>query len=771
MFETDDTGGSPISWNKPRANQSAWDRMEESPTKPRRYKRHEMDSEAMEAKHSRLIGLYRRELVRQEENRRERAKDFDFYDGIQMSEEMRAHLLGRGQTPLTFNVIANVVNWMLGTERRNRTDYKILPRTEEASKPAERKSQLLKYLSDVNRTPFAISRAFADGVKGGLGWIEDGVQEEEDGEPIYTRYESWRNIIHDSAATELDLSDARYIFRAKWVDVDTAISMFPDRKGEIERAAISSLGLGIGSDLTHYGDEAMDSIERDIDLSAHDMDAHGHQERERVRLIEAWYRVPVEEQFIRGGQFSGELYDSKSNGHITELLMGRATVARKVKMRMHVAIMTETGMLFHAKSPYRHNRFPFTPVWCYRRDRDNMPYGLVRQMRDPQFDVNARAAKALHILNSSKVIMDKGAVDDMEAFEEEVARPDGILVKNPGKDLVLNAERGLEQAHLDLMSRSIQLIQSMTGVTDENMGRTTNATSGKAIIARQDQGSLATAPIFDMLRLARQVSGEKQLSLIEQFMTEGRQFRITNTRGNPEFVQVNGDNPDDDIVSTKADFVITEDDFAATIRQAQVEELMNLMVQLAGTSPELVAATLDLVVETMDVPQREELVKRIRQITGQSDPDEDPNNPSPETIQRQQAAQAQQQMQQAMFDAELRGKQADAAKKEAEAEKIASEQRRILAEVRRIIAATEGESVQTQVKAMEAAARLMEAPHMAASADAVLDAAGFQDRSDIAIGARQDRAFGTQPMPTPQPAPQPPMEQPANPQAERMVQA
>lgn len=752
------------SGTKPR-NQDAWDRLpQDTPTAP--VKRNRLDKPDMQELHSTLIGYYRRELLRQDQNRREMATDADFYDGIQLSQSMIGHMRDRGQTPLTFNVISNVINWMLGSERRARTDYKILPRKEEASQAAERKSQLLKYLGDVNRTPFHISRAFADAVKVGIGWMEDGVQEDDEGEAIYSRYESWRNVLHDSAATELDMSDGRYIFRSKWTDVDVATSMFPDRKAQLEAAATTNLALTRALDA--FGDDAMDSIEEDIAQSTYATDINGYRDRRRVRLIECWYRMHSEDKYIKGGQFSGEIYDSKSPGHVTEFLTGQAQIVTKTKMRVHVAIMTEQDMLWQSKSPYRHNRFPLTPIWCYRRDRDNLPYGIVRQMRDPQIDINHRAAKALHILNSSKVIMDEGAVDDLDAFEVENARADGIIIKKQGKELRLDVERGLEQSHLDMMSRSISLIQAMTGVTDENMGKSTNATSGKAIMARQDQGSLATAPIFDRLRLAKQISGEKQLSLIEQFMPEQRQFRITNQRGTPTFITINDGLPENDIVATKADFIVSEDDWSATMRQAQVEELLNLMGQLAGTGPQIVIATLDLIVETMDIPQREEIVKRIRQITGMEDPDADPNNPDPETLARKAAAEEQAQFEKAMAMAELEGKQAEAAKKGAEVERIQTEMRKIAAEVRRVIAMTEGESVETQVRALEAAARIMALPQSAGIADQVLDGAGFQDRTDIAKLSQAKRMLGrgdpiapidAPPAAAPQPTqPQPAME-------------
>ncbi|KEP68787.1 hypothetical protein DL1_08530 [Thioclava dalianensis] len=702
-----------------------------------------------------LMGHYRRELARQSDNRIEQETDEEFYDNEQWTEDDKALLHARNQPAMTFNVIATTINWLLGTEKRSRTDYKVLPRRKDGLKSAERKTQLMKYLSDVNNEPFSWSRAFGDCAKVGIGWMECGVQDESEGEPIYERYETWRNVIPDSLATELDVSDGRYIFRTRWTDTDIAHSLFPNRKSVIERGASNTLELSPGLDSA--GDTAMDTAEEEYAntaLGAADIESSY---RQRIRLIEVWFRVPTEEKYIAGGQFAGEVFDPNSDGHMSDLMHGHSSIVSKVRMRMHVAIMCEDGMLYLAKSPYRHNGFPFTPIWCYRRGRNGLPYGVVRGMRDPQSDINKRASKALHILNSSKVIMDKGAVDDLDDFEEEVARPDAIIVKNPGKHLELNADRGMEQAHLDFMSRSIMMIQQISGVTDESMGRTTNATSGKAIVARQDQGSLATATIFDNYRLAKQLHGSKKLSLIEQFMSSRKQFRITNMRGNPEFVDINDGLPENDMVRTKADYIISEEDFNSTIKQAQVGELLALMSNLAAASPQIVLATLDLVVETMDVPQRDELVKRIRQISGQSDPDADPNNPDPQE-QKRQAAQAEQNaMQKRAAEAEIAGKEADAAEKKARAAKAQAETERLSAQVSEILAKTAGANVDTQVRALEAAAAILTGRQLAGVADTVLAEAGFQPG-------------GTQPQPAPMPPgdpaaqPQPPMQQQPQPQ-------
>lgn len=665
--------------------------------------RHALDSDVSDRLHKRLMGHYQRELDRQYDNRVEMAQDEDFYDNIQWTEEDKQLLKDRGQAPLTYNVISQTINWIIGSEKRGRADFKVLPRTKEDAKPAEKKTQLLKYLADVNRTPFHRSRAFEDAVKVGLGWVEDGVTDEDDGEPIYSRYESWRNMLWDSASTELDLSDARYVIRVKWVDVDIAIALFPERRHLIERSA--QVGDSFGYDLAN-GDEVMDFAENEREEMSRGLSDLLDNNRDRVRLIEVWYREPTRAQKLVGGQMSGERYEQGNPAHEEALQAGTSVLAERAMMQMKCAIMTTEGLLYAGESPYRHNRFPFTPIWGYRRGRDGLPYGVIRGLKDIQEDINKRASKALFILSSNKVIADNDATDDWDELLDEIARPDGVLRVKPGKRFELAVDRELAPAHLDLMGRSISMIQQVSGVTDELMGRTTNAKSGVAIQARQEQGAMSTSKLFDNLRLANQIQGEKQLSLVEQYINEEKQFRITNQRGTPDYIAVNTGLPEDDITRSKADYVVSDDEWRANLRQAAAEQLMEMVTRMP---PQVAMVMLDLIVESMDLPNRDELVKRIRQVTGMRDPDA--TELTPEEQQAMQAQQAQQQAQQAMFEAELRSKIAKAVKDEVDAQAKAAG-----------IAKT---NVEIQQAAVNTAQTAMQAPGLLPVADGIMQEAGF----------------------------------------------
>lgn len=699
------------------------------------------DGDYYQRLHSKLMGYYRQELDRQSENRWQMATDEEYYDNEQWTDAEKAELKERGQEAIVWNVIATSVDWVLGSEKRGRTDFKILPRTEDDSKPAERKTKVMKYLSDVNRTPFHRSRAFEDQVKVGLGWMEESVQRKGDGEPIYARYESWRNMIHDSSSTELDGSDMRYVFRSKWVDEDIAIAIAPDRKELIRSSVSTSITFGGGAYNMQDGDEAMDSIENELDNASALGGQASNVQRRRVRLIECWYRMPTTVRRMQGGPFDGEEIDENNPEHVQALTSKEASAYNDMEMKVRVCLMTPSGILAEMASPFKHNRFKFIPLWGYRRGKNNLPYGMIRRMRDIQNDINKRASKAQYILSTNKTIMDKGAVDDLDEFEQEVSRPDAIIIKNPGKELALNVDRDLAPAHIDLMNRGMNFIQTASGVTDELLGRTTNAVSGVAVEKRQEQGSMATARYFDNLRLAEQLRGEIELSLVEQFMTEKKQFRITNQRGTPEFVSVNDGLPENDITRTKADFVISEAEWRATMRQAQTAELTELLVKMP---PQVGLVILDLLVDSMDIPNRDEIVKRIRAVNGQRDPDA--TELTPEEQQAEAAKQQEVQAQTAMFMAELRGKEADAAKKEADAAAAH-------AKVDLTKAQTVNENMAAAASAMVAATTVITMPTTAKVADNLLMQGGWQGGQPVPTNIAA-QGIGL-PQPAAQPAPPP----------------
>jgi hypothetical protein len=365
--------------------------------------------------HGRLLSWLLQERDKQGPNRVEMATDEDFYDGLQWSDEDAAELMERGQAPLVFNQVKPTINWLLGTERRTRIDGKVLPRCEDDEEGAEVKSKLLKYLSDVNRTPFKRSQAFKAQIVAGLGWMEDALETDPSQELLATRYVDWKEIYHDSNSKELDLSDARYLFRWKFVDLDVALAICPDKQDEIRKAALDDAQMVVDDDNVWYLGAKVNSAESAFTSRTVRGIGGGYINggREVVKLIECWYKVPVPCQVCRSddpeaAHLNGEKWDPDNKEMADLHRAGFITVAGHTMMEVRAALMTESCLLYEAKSPYKPQPLPLHPAVVLPRHRDGLPYGVIRDIRDAQIDYNKRASKALYILSTVRVVMDEG---------------------------------------------------------------------------------------------------------------------------------------------------------------------------------------------------------------------------------------------------------------------------------------------------------------------------------------------------------------------------
>jgi len=671
---------------------------------------HPLDAQDMQSVLSRLRQFWRQARRAQAENRKEMAKDEAFYDGDQWDDEDKLILEARFQLPLVFNVVKTTVNWILGSERKARVDYRVLPRRKEGSDDAENKTKLLKYLSDVNKSPYIRSQVFEEAVKAGVGWLEEGVRSDYGNEPLFERPESWRNIWYDHLSMQRDMSDARFVFRSKVVDLDWAQAMFPDRAAslKVEAENVNKL-YPYWPDDEEFTEspEFDDPIEEDIDADC---------TRPRVRIVECWYRqAPQAVKVVKSpdAAYDGSIYDP--DDPVLRYLVdnGFVGLVDAVRSPVFVAIWCGGTFLMHSRTPYRHNRLPFIPIWCYRKAKDNAPYGVIRDLRDPQSDLNKRMSKAQFLLSSNLVITEEGAAPDLNEAYQEAQIPNGMVVLRQGKlaagAFQIRRETALAAEHVQLANQDRQFIEEIGGVTNELMGRETNAVSGAAIQARQSQGMTSTSVVFDNMYYALQSAGEMQLSLIEQFYDEAKVFRLTgeSSMRHGDFVEIN---VADDITAMKADFVISQQDYRETIRRAQFTELMELMQSLANTTPDIAMSVLDLVFEMSDIPNRDEFVSRIRAITGQKDPGKE-MTPEEQVMERQQAqAEAEaQQRQHALVEAAA---QADVSAKEAQALKAQVE--------------AQAKRLEMMEKAMSLAGMVAVTPGLTAAADTIME--GAQDR-------------------------------------------
>jgi len=613
-------------------------------------------------------GLYQRELDLQGVSRTKRALAAAFYDGDQISDEEQQEYERRNQTPRVFNEIKPTIDWLLGGERRIRTDWAVLPRTEDDSEPSLRKTKLVKYVDDINNARWHRSEAYGDMTKNGEGWTAIEYLPNQDGEQQITfTHEHWRYMMCDSKSRRRDMTDMQYIWRTKILALDELVQHFPDKRTEL---------INSSADMDVLEQELLDEALTEIDPSKEDglirkgsmnLDQSSG-DRNGVKVYEMWFKQTERVKLLRGeGSFNNDLYDEKNPDHKVLMEHYGFRVVELVRKQMYCAMYTDDTVLYRQKSPYKHNRFPFVRRYAYLKDRDATPYGVIHSVIDPQSDLNIRRNKALHMLSSVRVVMEKDAVDDKNVLAEEVAKWDAIIEVKTGKKIEI--EEGADRANqqLNVGEQNSAYIRQISGVTGENRGMDTNATSGIAIQARQEQGTIISTVLTDMHSLGHKLEGELVLSLIEQFYDKPFQFRITadNLKDKVEFAKINSEGePETNITSNQADFVVSERDYRTTMRQALSEQLVSTAGAIAQHTgnPALAVTMITSAIELQDLPDKDRLIDALRKASGMpplSETEEERQKREAQEQQNQAKAQEQQQQAMALQQRELQAKIAE----------------------------------------------------------------------------------------------------------------
>jgi len=194
-----------------------------------------------------------------------------YYHGVHWTAEQIKALNKRKQPVVTFNRIARKLNGVVGLIERLKQDPKAYPRTPKHEEGAELATAVIRYVLDANewgaKSPEVALDAAVEGFSGISIELTEGDQgDREVGfEPIEAD-----SFFYDPRSYRGDFSDARYMGEAKWLDLEAAQDLFPDKSKELEAASDNSSELSSNPDreakwFTHEGGKML------------------------VRLVDCWY--------------------------------------------------------------------------------------------------------------------------------------------------------------------------------------------------------------------------------------------------------------------------------------------------------------------------------------------------------------------------------------------------------------------------------------------------------------------------------------------------
>ena len=489
------------------------------------------------------IGKYRqwfREAVDASDKwRQEAQEDYDFVTGKQWSEDDRRRLEESGRPALVINRIKPLINVLSGYQRLNRYDIDFLPRTSDDMDICTVRKGMTKYILDRSNYDAEESAAFMDAAISGVGWLAVGYRFRDDltdGE-AYVHREDPFGIYVDPEAHKTDFSDAKYICRAKWVDKDELISVYPEHKDAIEAQ------YALYDEAEYKDGRREDPLWYKRDL-------------QKIRLVECWHKVrePKTLYILTDGQTIPQEEGNATaimQAFLDGMVQGYKTIHES---KIKVCSFFDHVLLEDIDSPYKHGKIPFVPILCYYYGEGDIPAGFVRDLKDPQREINKRRIQELHILNTSGNGGGWIEADAMDAKQKEDFKRNGSVPGHfqevrpgalSGGKLMERTVQTVPAAVINAESQATADLSAISGINEALMGTgIPAASSGRAIELKQRQAITHIAPMFDQLRSAKKeiaylLWGERgHAGIIPQYYTEDKVYRVEGSAGQ-QFIRVN----------------------------------------------------------------------------------------------------------------------------------------------------------------------------------------------------------------------------------------
>lgn len=519
-----------------------------------------------------------------------------YYHSKQWTDTEIRVLKDRNQPVVTSNRIKRKVDFLVGVEQRQRRDPKAFPRTPQHAKGADIVTAGLRAVTEENRWEQHASQGAHDGMTSGIGVVWVGVTNGKQGRDVRIRSGQIDRFFYDPRSVEPDFSDAQYMGMQIWLDIEDAKRRWPEHVDQLSDVAENT------------SSEAMMAADQDRETQWYDF------ERQRVRVAEWYEKVPA------------------------------PTVSG---FAWYYCFFTGDLALEYGWSPYvDEDGVPDCPyvAWSPYVDETGCRYGVVRDLKSIQDEINHRRSRFLHWLQVKQLFYQTGMLGDgddgdIDRMRKELSKPDGLIQINGewGKDIgIIDVSQDMRgqaellteaKAELDGMGPNPALLGQGPGV---------DAASGRALLAQRDSGMTELSPVFDRLRDWKLRVYRKIYGRMKSAWTGEKWIRITDDPDAPMFMGLNqfGINPQTQQIQAASmvptpgggfeevpgmfseidvDIILEEGPDVITMQ----EELLERLSQLGEAAMGPVGKVM---IELSGVSQKDKLLKLLDEAQGEPDP-------------------------------------------------------------------------------------------------------------------------------------------------------
>jgi hypothetical protein len=577
------------------------------------------------------------------ENRDQGIEDLKFYAGEQWDTEAQAARKGRPM--LIINSLPSFVAQVVGDIRINRPAIRVRPADDGDKDLAEVREGLIRAIERDSDAQGVYVNAANNQVACGIGNFRIGLKYASndgfDRDLIIQAIPNAFAVTWDPYSTERTAKDATHCFVS---------DMVPRKDFETQYDSVLDSGL---------------------EVPLHDTD--GWYSQDSVRITEYW--------LIKTTRVDLAMLEGGSVVKASEVPQGVVPIRTRTADVKSACMYLITGtQVLDGPYEYPIDRLPIIRVqgWEVNVGDRRIRGGLVRHARDSQRLKNywrSVSAEMLALAPKGKWLLEERQEGDQDGFRDAISSDDPVLTYTGPNAPQFIGPPMMNSAVLQESNLNAQDMKDTTGLHDASLGARSNETSGRAIMARQREGDVATYIYPDNLQAAIREGGRVLNMLIPTVFDTARTIRVLGEDDSVKIKRVNdkADPKSLDINSGKYDVSIESGPSYSTKRVEAAESMM----QFVQAVPSAAAVSGDLIAKAQDWPMANEIAERLKKTLPPglaTDPD-DEKTPEQELAmqQQQQAMQEQQAMQQQDIALSMQLKQAAVIKAQAEAEKAVNE--------------------------------------------------------------------------------------------------
>lgn len=535
------------------------------------------------------------------ENRASALSDLRFLAGDQWPEQSKRQRTAEQRPALTINKLPSFLHQITNELRQNRQSIKVHPVDDHADpETAEVIQSMIRHIEYASDADVCYDTSSHSAASIGFGYFR-----------LVTDY-----CAPDSFDQEVKFRRIRNPF---------SVYMGPHEQAD-------------GSDMTQCAITAMvpgSLVKRqypDIDVSTEidrglGEDAALWYDKDAARIAE-YYRIEYEDATLIALSNGETGWKDELNA---DALPPGITIARERKtQRQQVRWYKCTGAEVLEEADIPCQWIPVIPVYGDELDIEGkiIRSGLIRHAKDPAQAYNfwmTSATEEVALRPKVPYIMAEGQEEGHEAeWQQANVRSFPYLTYKPttvAGQLAPPPQRApmadVPQGVLALAMHASDELKAVTGIFDASLGARGNETSGKAILARQNQGGVSNFHFADNLTRAIRHAGRCILSMIPHVYDTARVVRLLGEDGTASHAKINTPEMDErtgaiarvlnDMTVGQYDVTISTGASYQTMRQEAAEA----MVQMGQAWPKLMEVAGDKVVRSMDWPGAEEIAERI----------------------------------------------------------------------------------------------------------------------------------------------------------------